>query len=89
MDSGYTRFMSVTKSDTVDIDGGSSTVNAGSVTDALLVNASAAAKTVVLVDRAGNSTTLTFQAAGCFYLPIQVRRVGNSSTAESFIALYR
>jgi hypothetical protein len=90
-DAGYSRFVTITKSDTLDIDGNDTTkpMQMSSLPDGIIVNASAAGKTAILIDVAGNSTTLTVQAAGCFFLPLRVRRVGASSTAESFIAVYR
>ncbi len=87
MDSGYSKFVAITKSDTVDIDGQASTVTGAGVTtcDAIY----AVGGTVIAIDQAGNSTTFTITASTQLILPIKARRVGNSSTATSMIALYR
>lgn len=87
MDSGYSRAVAITKSDTLDLDGGDTTKTAqpGCICDAIY----ALAGTVIAIDQAGNSTTFTVQAGTQHIIPFRARRVGNSSTATGMIALYR
>lgn len=89
-DAGYSRFVAITKSDTVDLDGTtppltSSPPQPGCVCDAIY----AVAGTVIAIDAAGNSTTFTISTGTNAIIPVRARRVGNSSTATGMVALYR
>jgi hypothetical protein len=86
-DTGYSKYVAITKSDTVDFDGGDSTkaVRGEGLCDAIY----AVAGTVIAIDQAGNSTTFTISAGTQAIIPIRARRVGASSSATSMIALYR
>lgn len=86
-EAGYSRYVAITKSDAVDIDGQLTSTQGANVTacDAIY----AVAGTVIAIGRDGKSVTFTISAGTQAILPIQARAVGASSSATSMIALYR
>ena len=87
MESPYSRYVAITKSDTVDFDGKASTRSGVEVElcDGIYVGG---AGIVVAVDGAGNA--VNFTAAVGNILPIKARRVNSTTTSATLmVALYR
>ncbi len=86
-ETGFSRYEAITKSDTVDFDGGASTRDGVQVPlcDAIFVGG---AGIVVAIDQKGNA--VNFTAAVGNILPIRARRVNSGTTSATvLVALYR